>query len=110
MHDVSLTEDIAYATHDGTRLMGDYLRPKTEEICPIVIAVHGSAFYKGNSKYFHNWGTWLAARGIAVFSIHYRLVKGTANRYPAAIADVRAAVQFVRGEAASLASIRRASA
>jgi acetyl esterase/lipase len=44
----------------------------------------------------------LASRGIAVYCIKYRLVSGDRNRYPAAVLDVRAAVQFVRANAAEL--------
>ena len=47
---------------------------------------------------FQYWGPYLAARGVAVFSISYRLAtKG--KTYPQAVQDVLAGVQFVRGKA-----------
>ncbi|MFX8554434.1 alpha/beta hydrolase, partial [Acinetobacter baumannii] len=45
----------------------------------------------------------LAERGYAVFAINYRLLKKEHNRYPAAITDVRAAIQFLRSHADELA-------
>jgi len=100
--EIAVTHGIEYAVHDGVKLTGDFFRPKGAGLCPVLVAVHGGAFYKGNSKYFHDWGEWLALRGIAVFSINYRLVRGAENKYPAAITDVRSAVQFVRAESADM--------
>ena len=57
---------------------------------------------------FQYWGPYLAARGIAMFSICYRLAT-KAKTFPEAVQDILAGVQFVRGKAATSASIRRAS-
>ena len=97
-----LKREIEYAVHDGTPLTGDLYRPETAEPCCVVVAVHGGAWKTGSTSDFQYWGAWLASRGIAVYSITYRLVRGDKNRYPAAVLDVRAAVQFVRSNAASL--------
>jgi acetyl esterase/lipase len=58
---------------------------------------------------FQYWGPYLASRGIAVFSISYRLAtKG--KMFPQAVQDVLAGVQFVRGKAGpNSASTRNAS-
>ncbi len=42
------------------------------------------------------------ARGIALFTIEYRLVKGRENLYPASVHDTRAALQYVRANAREL--------
>ena len=47
---------------------------------------------------FQYWGPYLAARGIAVFAISYRLATKT-KTFPEAVQDVLAGVQFVRGKA-----------
>jgi acetyl esterase/lipase len=47
---------------------------------------------------FQYWGPYLAARGIAVFAISYRLATKT-KTFPEAVQDVLAAVQFIRGKA-----------
>lgn len=92
---------LQYAVHDGVALTGDLYRP-AGAVSPVVVAVHGGAWKVGDATDFQYWGPWLASRGIAVYSIHYRLVRGAQNRYPAAVLDVRAAVQFVRANAGRL--------
>jgi acetyl esterase/lipase len=47
-------------------------------------------------------GPYLATHGYATFSIDYRLTRDGQNRYPAAVNDVRAAVQWVRSHGAEL--------
>jgi acetyl esterase/lipase len=97
-----LKRELEYAVHDGVRLTGDLYRPETDEPCSVVVAVHGGAWKMGSTSDFQYWGSWLASRRIAVYSIEYRLVRGDKNRFPAAAFDVRAAVQFVRANAALL--------
>jgi acetyl esterase/lipase len=91
-----------YAVHDGVSLTGDFYKPAGDAISPVIVAVHGGAWKVGDVTDFQYWGPWLASRGMAVYSIHYRLVRGEHNRYPAAVFDVRAAVQFVRANAKRL--------
>jgi acetyl esterase/lipase len=94
-----LQRDVEYGVHDGVRLTGDVYRPEGTTSYPVVVAVHGGAWKVGDASDFQYWGPWLASRGIAVYSIEYRLVRGEKNRYPAAVLDVRAAVQFVHANA-----------
>jgi acetyl esterase/lipase len=94
--------DIPYAEHDGVRLVGDLYAPKGPAQAPCVIAVHGGAWYLGDRKRYQYIGPYLAQRGLAVFSIQYRLNTPGAPAYPGAVCDVRAAVQFVRACASSL--------
>jgi acetyl esterase/lipase len=44
----------------------------------------------------------VAEHGYVLFSVNYRLLAGTKNRYPAAVHDTRAAVQFLRSKAVAL--------
>ena len=60
--------------------------------------MHGGGWVQGVRAAFQYWGPYLASRGIAVFSVSYRLaVKG--KMFPQAVQDVLAGVQFVRGKA-----------
>lgn len=93
---------LPYAVHDGVSLTGDFYKPAGATNTPVIIAVHGGAWQVGGTTDFQHWGSWLARRGIAVYSIKYRLVRGDENRYPAAVLDVRAAIQFVRANATRL--------
>jgi acetyl esterase/lipase len=96
---VNIHSGIAYANHDGVELLGDLYLPKGAKSAPALVAVHGGGWVQGARSAFQYWGPYLAARGIAMFSISYRLA--TKNKtFPQAVKDVLAAVQFVRGKAA----------
>jgi acetyl esterase/lipase len=89
--------DLVFADHDGTKLVGDLYLPKGRSKAPVLVAVHGGEWQVGNKQFYRYWGLFLARAGYAVFSIDYRL--GKPGMYPAAIYDVKAAVQFVRAKA-----------
>src|SRR5579862_2108374 len=98
MSDVQIHSGIAYANHDGAELLGDLYLPKDAKAAAALVAVHGGAWIGGSRNAFQYWGRHLAARGLALFAVSYRLAtKGKA--YPQAIHDVLAAVQFLRGKA-----------
>ena len=99
---VECERGLQYAVHDSVSLTGDLYRPSGATAAPVVIAAHGGAWKVGDASDFQYWGPWLASRGIALYSVEYRLVRGEQNRYPAAVLDVRAAVQFVRANAERL--------
>jgi len=101
-HECKITKGIEYVVHDGIRLTGDLYFPIGFENTPIVIAVHGGGWQASTASRYKYWGPWLAKRGVAVFSIEYRLVRGEQNLYPASVHDTRAAVQFVRANALKL--------
>jgi acetyl esterase/lipase len=90
--------DVVFAEHDGAKLMGDLYQPKGRGKVPVLVAVHGSDWQNGNKQFYRYWGLFLARAGYAVFAIDYRL--GKPGVYPAAVYDVKAAVQFIRAKAA----------
>ena len=95
---VAIHTGIAYANHDGVELLGDLYLPKAAKSAPALVAVHGGGWVQGARSAFQYWGPHLAARGIALFAISYRLAaKG--KMFPQAVHDVLAGVQFVRGKA-----------
>ena len=92
---------VAYANHDGVELQGDLYLPKGKTAAPVLVAVHGGGWVQGARSAFQYWGPYLASRGIAMFTISYRLAtKG--KTFPQAVQDVLAGVQFVRGKAGEL--------
>ena len=95
---VTIQNGIAYANHDGVELQGDLYLPKNAKAAPALVAVHGGGWVQGARSAFQNWGPYLAAHGIAVFSISYRLATKT-KTFPEAVQDVLAGVQFLRGKA-----------
>lgn len=101
-YDVATQPNVEYVVHDGVKLTGDLYRPKGLDKAPAIIAVHGGGWQGGNPDGFKDWGTFLGKHGYALFAIHYRLAKPGIKSYPAAVYDVKAAVQFVRARAADL--------
>ena len=99
---VEIRNAVQYATHDGTALIGDLYQPAGAERRPVIVAVHGGGYQAGSRDFYQHWGPYLAARGYALFSIDYRLTRDEKNRYPAALHDVRAAVQWVHSHADDL--------
>ena len=95
---VTVHSGIAYANHDGAELLGDLYLPKDARAAPALVAVHGGGWVAGVRGAFQYWGPYLAARGIAVFAVSYRLAT-KAKAFPEALQDVLAGVQFVRGKA-----------
>src|SRR6202042_1416929 len=70
---------IAYANHDGVELLGDLFLPKGTKSAPGLVAVHGGGWVQGVRTAFQHWGPYLASRGVAMFSISYRLAPNGAN-------------------------------
>ena len=107
-YEVTIRRNIEYADHDGVKLHGDLYHPVSRErqrlpVVPVIIAVHGGGWRSGSPDFYKHWGPYLAEAGFAVFAIEYRLSKPGQKTYPAAVYDVRAAVQFVRAQASQLA-------
>ena len=100
--DIDIRKNVQFGVHDGDVLTGDYYAPQGAGPYPALIALHGGAFKLGTAEIYQYWGPYLAQRGYVLFAINYRLVRGTKNRYPAAVHDTRAAVQFLRSKAAAL--------
>lgn len=99
---IAVREDVEYAVHEGQSLKGTLYSPAAPGVHPVVVAIHGGAWKQGARDRYQILGPWLAARGHAVFAIDYRLAKTGQPTFPGAVQDVRAAVQFVKGEAAAL--------
>jgi len=95
---VTIHGGVGYAKHDGVELAGDLFLPKGAKAAPALVAVHGGGWVAGVRGAFQYWGPYLAARGIAVFAISYRLATKT-KTFPQAVQDVLAGVQFLRGKA-----------
>jgi acetyl esterase/lipase len=101
-HDIEIRKNVEFGVHDDVVLTGDYYAPPGAGPYPALIALHGGFWKRGTAEGYQYWGSYLAEHGYVLFSINYRLVEGTRNRYPAAVHDARAAVQFMRNKATAL--------
>jgi acetyl esterase/lipase len=93
---------VQYGVHNGTALLGDLYMAQGGDHPPVIVAIHGGGWQAGSRDIYQFMGPYLAEHGYAVFSIDYRLTRDGENCYPAAIHDVRAAVQWLRSPRADL--------
>ena len=98
---VQVRRGIEYARVGGVRLLLDAYLPPTGTAHPALIFVHGGGWRAGDrasfapgEQGFASTGRRFAGLGYAVFSVDYRLAP--AFRFPAQLADVRAAIRWVR--------------
>lgn len=99
---VATQTGVAFVEHDGVKLLGDLYLPKGRDKAPVLVAVHGGGWQIGNPKFYQYWGPYLAKNGYGLFAVSYRLSKPGAKTFPAAVYDVKSAIQFVRANAAQL--------
>lgn len=91
--------DIEYAQAGGESLKLDAFVPEGKGKFPAVIFVHGGGWSAGNRTGGNDpLFAPVAARGIAWFTISYRLAPR--HNYPAPIEDVHAAIRWVKAHAA----------
>jgi acetyl esterase/lipase len=104
---VTATFDIPYATLAGFRpLTLDLYTPHAQTgPAPMVVFVHGGSWNNGDSRTARAFSDFpralaaLAAQDYVVASINYRLSQEA--RFPAALQDVKSAIRWMRGHAAS---------
>jgi len=104
-HGVTGLADVTYSVLPGFRpLVLDLYLPQGTASQPLIVFVHGGGWVGGNTRHsgaladFPHALAQLAAEGFVVASVEYRLA-GEAP-FPAALQDLRAAVRFLKGNAA----------
>lgn len=101
--ELSITRGIAFAeTADGPLALDLYTpRDGGEERLPVVVWLHGGGWLQGDrSNLPRDLARTLVGRGYAVASVSYRL--SSTAPFPAQIYDVKAALRFLRANAAPL--------
>ncbi|MEX2260492.1 MAG: alpha/beta hydrolase [Bryobacteraceae bacterium] len=97
--EVEMTADLVYAKGGGRDLRLDLFRPKSGKgPFPAVVYIHGGGWRGGNKNAFRRQAAHMATIGFAGVCIEYRL-SGEA-KFPAALHDSKAAVRWVRANAA----------
>ncbi len=90
--------DVAYATKSATQKLDLYIPNEGTGPFPVIIEIHGGGFMMGAKSGEITPMLEGVKRGYAVASINYRM-SGEAL-FPAAINDVKAAIKFLRANAA----------
>jgi acetyl esterase len=96
------TEDVEYQRLGGIPLLARFYRPEGAGPFPGVLEVHGGAWTSGDR--FNNVaiGEYLAAHGIVVLSIDFRMPP--AVRYPDTVADVNFGIRYLKANAEKFAT------
>lgn len=94
-------EGIEYSQPEGESLALNLARPKAGQgPFPAVICIHGGGFRAGSRDGYDQLCVRLAERGYVAATISYRLAPK--HRFPAAVHDTKAAVRWLRANAARL--------
>lgn len=93
-------EDLEYRVIGGQPLLGRLYRPAGGRAEALVVEVHGGAWGMNDRKSNALIHQHLAANGIAVFALDFRLAP--AHRYPAAINDVNYGIRWIKANAERL--------
>jgi acetyl esterase/lipase len=99
-YEIEIREKVVYLKRGETALWGDVYMPLGKGRFPAVVAIHGGGWRLATTDTYRYFAPWLAAQGYVVFTPTYTMAKKNEPSYPAAIEDIRAAIQFLRGRAA----------
>src|ERR1700722_13929128 len=96
------TEDLEYLRAGDTPLIAQFYRPQGQGPFPAVLEVHGGAWTSGDR--FNNVAIaeYLAAHGIVVLSIDFRMPPSAC--YPDTVADVNFGIRFLKANAERFAT------
>jgi acetyl esterase/lipase len=98
--DVIFETDIEYSNPDGQHLQLNLARPKTGNgPFPAVLCIHGGGFRAGKRDGYDGQIIRLAQKGYVAATVTYRLAPK--YQFPAAVHDTKAAVRWLRGNAAT---------
>jgi acetyl esterase/lipase len=91
--DPHVTRGVPFTTQDGVRLTLDVYHPPKPGRFPAVVQIYGGAWQSGSPSANGVFARYLAGHGYVVFAIDYR--HAPRWRWPAQLADVRAALTWV---------------
>lgn len=95
-----VVRDIPYAEHDGEMLGLDVYRMEDATDDPALVLVHGGSWRRRSKEIWSSLASLYAQEGYVVFAIDYRLAPpGGDALFPDPVADVGAAVEWVRSNA-----------
>src|SRR6516165_10697145 len=97
--DVLFERAIEYSDPDNQHLQLDMARPKNSTpAAPAILCIHGGGFRAGTRDGYNKLSVTLAQHGFVAATITYRLAPK--YQFPAAIHDAKAAVRWLRANAA----------
>ncbi len=95
---VVIEKDVEYANPDNQHLQLNMARPEGAGPFPAVVCIHGGGFRAGTRDGYDGLIKKLAENGYVAVTVTYRLAPK--YQFPAAVNDVKAAVRWLRANAA----------
>ncbi|MEP6262212.1 MAG: alpha/beta hydrolase [Gillisia sp.] len=97
---INIEEDVVYRTLGKRELKVDIYYPKTngDQLKPAVILIHGGGWVSGSKENQRPMAKRLAKEGFVAITVEYRL--SLEAPYPAAIIDIKAALDWIKRNAA----------
>jgi acetyl esterase len=89
--------DFTYATPEGQSLPARLYRPRGRGPFPAMVDLHGGAWCAGSYDSNHRLNERIAAGGIVLLAVDYRLPP--AGTYPASVADANYAIRWLKSKA-----------
>ena len=94
---VRIERDVVFSEGLGYKLTADLYRPVSDELCPIVIMIHGGAWIAGDKWQVADHAKQMARSGFVVMAINYRL--SPKFQWPAHLDDCFAALDWMKSHA-----------
>lgn len=95
--------ELVYTTHEGYELQIAVDLAESAQPTPVVFYVHGGGWSRGNNGAFRTLSQYMAKqKGVTGVRIAYTLAPQPGADVRVSVADIRAAVQYVRDHAAEL--------
>lgn len=86
----AVDENVPYGSANGTPLLLDVYKPSGHgSLHPAVVMIHAGGWSDLDKSTMRNMGRYLARSGYVAVSVHYRLVKGNQNQWPAQPPEAR---------------------
>jgi len=88
-----IEREIVFTEGDGYQTAADLYRPASDDVCPIVIMIHGGAWISGDKWQVADHAKQMARKGFVVMAINYRL--SPKHKWPAHLDDCFAALSWI---------------
>lgn len=94
---VAQKKEVVYKKFNERKLHFDAYYNKNNLLNPAIIILHGGGWKSGNKSQMEPFAIEMASKGYTCFNIEYRL--SPEAKYPAAIFDVKKAIQYIKKNA-----------
>ena len=94
---VNQKKEIVYKKINSRKLHLDAYYNNYNSLNPAIVIIHGGGWKSGNKSQMETFAIEMASKGYSCFNIEFRL--SPEAKYPAALFDVKKAIQYIRSKA-----------